>query len=113
MSFHTNLRVILKSDSGWRYGRDLFPFDSLPYSRCSRSLRRSPKGVELQRGLIGRPWQAWLGRRLGYDISDTATADDDFRGAPSRFGTYLGYAGAVLIFLGISVILEGLRGRGT
>lgn len=80
---------------------------------------------KLQRRLIGlfagaalrafglyRPWQAWLGRRLDYDVSGTATADDPLRSAPSRFSTFFGCVGVALTFLGISMILEGLRGRG-
>ncbi|OWJ64880.1 hypothetical protein [Inquilinus limosus] len=69
-------------------------------------------GVALRGFRLYRPWQAWLGRRLGYDISGTAKVEDFLRLEPSRLGQIVGAAGFVLTFLGLSVILEGIRGRG-
>lgn len=79
--------------------------------------------LKVQRGLMGlfagaflrtfglyRPWQDRLARRLDYDIS--GTGGDHFRSVPSRFSTYLGCVGVALTFVGVSMILEGLRGRG-
>lgn len=73
-------------------------------------------GTILRRGRVYRPWMAWIGRRLGYDISGEAVdagTEELKRSRPLRLGETIGLIGFAMQPVGFLLVIAGFFGFGS